>query len=593
MLEVNTIYQNNLRSILKTFLSKDAFDANNLRLKKTANLLTTKEASLSSIAEGLNESQSTSILSRSLWLEQLNLSLLQGHYLIFSSEFEVAHGDESRHKEKNFNALAMFAQSVTQIEQFEAKFNQDLAVVQERSNTYDILAKHCVKLLEKYPNENLTESIAQNVTKAALEVTSRSVLEVTIMSYLRGLRYGSEYCRERVIHLISLFYQAQKILPHIKTVFSLYLEQFIPVWSYLTWAAQIMGSLDLPIGEIVQPILEKLAATYPKALHYSYRITREGFGPQGKRLSQGLARLLKDTSVDSFIAALTSLTHPEQRWNDGLNDLSSALDMFHNTKEISKENVLQAYDRAVEDLLLTEAKGLGVKFGRYNERFIEFIKRKLDKIDAKEGLIDKKRYKATFEALKALSSKDQWTRQFASGKCNLKEFSLWLSEFDPSRHDLEVPGLYGYNLHRPPLKTNDRITSFGSSVLVMSSIRMPKKLVIIGSSGKEYSFLCKGGEDIRTDERIQALFAEMNRILLKHHRNSGNHSSALQGVSGAYYSVDEILLLGQSRLWTFGPLVDRVDFFARCFYRGGGCEGFKALKSSRYSRSSASKCRSM
>ncbi|KAF9944161.1 hypothetical protein BGZ65_012511 [Modicella reniformis] len=49
----------------------------------------------------------------------------------------------------------------------------------------------------------------------------------------------------------------------------------------------------------------------------------------------------------------------------------------------------------------------------------------------------------------------------------------------------------------------------------MSSIRKPKKLCILGSDGREYQFLVRGGEDLRLDQRIQQLFALMNGIMRK------------------------------------------------------------------------------
>ena len=49
-------------------------------------------------------------------------------------------------------------------------------------------------------------------------------------------------------------------------------------------------------------------------------------------------------------------------------------------------------------------------------------------------------------------------------------------------------------------------------VLVLSSIRKPKRLIIQGSDAKDYSFMVKGGEDLRQDQRIEQLFGIMNDI---------------------------------------------------------------------------------
>ena len=50
-------------------------------------------------------------------------------------------------------------------------------------------------------------------------------------------------------------------------------------------------------------------------------------------------------------------------------------------------------------------------------------------------------------------------------------------------------------------------------MLVMSSIRKPKRITIRGDDEKEYMFLVKGGEDLRLDQRIEQLYAVMNQVL--------------------------------------------------------------------------------
>ena len=45
--------------------------------------------------------------------------------------------------------------------------------------------------------------------------------------------------------------------------------------------------------------------------------------------------------------------------------------------------------------------------------------------------------------------------------------------------------------------------SFGTQVLVMSSMRKPKRLTIRGDDERDYMFLVKAGEDLRLDQRIE------------------------------------------------------------------------------------------
>jgi len=45
--------------------------------------------------------------------------------------------------------------------------------------------------------------------------------------------------------------------------------------------------------------------------------------------------------------------------------------------------------------------------------------------------------------------------------------------------------------------------NFDKMILILGSIRKPKKLTIHGSNEKSYDFLVKGGEDLRLDQRIE------------------------------------------------------------------------------------------
>ena len=96
----------------------------------------------------------------------------------------------------------------------------------------------------------------------------------------------------------------------------------------------------------------------------------------------------------------------------------------------------------------------------------------------------------------------------------LKEYSPWLASFhkeDYPKH-IEVPGQYD-GLSRPRPESNACIASFDPRILVLSSLRKPKRITVRADNELEYSFLVKGGEDLRQDQRIEQLFAIMNGIL--------------------------------------------------------------------------------
>ena len=97
----------------------------------------------------------------------------------------------------------------------------------------------------------------------------------------------------------------------------------------------------------------------------------------------------------------------------------------------------------------------------------------------------------------------------------LVQFSKWLDSFDSSDYtteeQIEIPGQYD-GLAKPLSALHVKVSSFDSDLLVMGSLRKPKRLKIRGNDEADHAFLVKGGEDLRLDQRVQQLFSVMNEI---------------------------------------------------------------------------------
>ncbi|KAJ1565616.1 hypothetical protein HK096_001352, partial [Nowakowskiella sp. JEL0078] len=113
-----------------------------------------------------------------------------------------------------------------------------------------------------------------------------------------------------------------------------------------------------------------------------------------------------------------------------------------------------------------------------------------------------------------------------SGDALLKNYSPWLAEYQSRNEEMliEIPGQYGGS-SRPNPMNHAYIASFHPQILIMSSIRRPKRLTVIGTDEKEYMFLVKGGEDLRLDQRVQQIFQIMNKIMEKNSYCSGRRIS--------------------------------------------------------------------
>jgi len=70
-----------------------------------------------------------------------------------------------------------------------------------------------------------------------------------------------------------------------------------------------------------------------------------------------------------------------------------------------------------------------------------------------------------------------------------------------------------------------RIAWFLPTLKVIESKQRPRRLTIIGSDGLEYSFLLKGHEDLRQDERVMQLFGLVNTLLATHEQTTQKNLS--------------------------------------------------------------------
>ncbi|KAL6013161.1 hypothetical protein ACLOJK_003653 [Asimina triloba] len=93
------------------------------------------------------------------------------------------------------------------------------------------------------------------------------------------------------------------------------------------------------------------------------------------------------------------------------------------------------------------------------------------------------------------------------------------------RHlELAVPGTYRAGL---PVVT---IANFAPQLVVITSKQRPRKLTIHGSDGDDYTFLLKGHEDLRQDERVMQLFGLVN-TLLENSRKTSEKDLSIQRYS--------------------------------------------------------------
>jgi len=114
---------------------------------------------------------------------------------------------------------------------------------------------------------------------------------------------------------------------------------------------------------------------------------------------------------------------------------------------------------------------------------------------------------------------------------------------------LAVPGTYEVG------RQVVRISRFVSTLKVIDSKQHPRKLKVKGSDGKLYSFLLKGHEDLRQDERVMQLFGLVNSFLAQD-RETGHRDLSIRR-----YAV--IPLSVQSGLIEWVPHCDTVHLLVK------------------------------
>eukprot|EP01126_Amoeba_proteus_P004016 TRINITY_DN11373_c0_g1_i3.p1 TRINITY_DN11373_c0_g1~~TRINITY_DN11373_c0_g1_i3.p1 ORF type:complete len:643 (-),score=134.11 TRINITY_DN11373_c0_g1_i3:248-2176(-) len=101
--------------------------------------------------------------------------------------------------------------------------------------------------------------------------------------------------------------------------------------------------------------------------------------------------------------------------------------------------------------------------------------------------------------------------------------------------DLAIPGTYFVGrtkeMNKQKKENITRIARFQPNLPIIPSKQRPRKLGIISDVGKEFTFLLKGHEDLRQDERVMQLFGLINNLL------ANNRSTARYHIGIRRYSV--------------------------------------------------------
>ncbi|CAG8455683.1 16904_t:CDS:10, partial [Cetraspora pellucida] len=327
-----------------------------------------------------------------------------------------------------------------------------------------------------------------------------------------------EECSKDASELFPRLLQIIIIYDNTQSTFKQMVSSFGTVWKFIRWIPQIVAILDKPIAHCVFPILYNLAEQYPKSLYYPLKISSEhyNFDEKSKESEinksrvQNLKQLIKCEITDTLIAELQRLTDSEVHFGNWIQTVFT-------TETDQYEEIKNSFQKMRTFLLDIQNPhyGLFLLPKEFANRHAEHLIKSCGRDGSKLARFSQSEFREKVWDYYAKNIK-RGEKKSPSVANLLKSYSKWLADFSSSNCDeeIEIPGQYD-GLSIPDPSRHIKIAYFDPKVLVLKSLRKPKKIVIIGTDGKEYPFLVKGGEDLRLDQRVQQLFTVMNELMRK------------------------------------------------------------------------------
>ena len=297
------------------------------------------------------------------------------------------------------------------------------------------------------------------------------------------------------------------------------------------------------------PLVDEIVKCYPQSIVYPFKLSYETLqhslkDPTLKRqLEISRHKLDRHTPlVNAFIQALNQL-NPQQQFEQWSKDLFQWLTHDSAARNLSQlQEHLKAFketlfsdtinfDEMADEPMSSRASqdsvfGDGIDRRAVKPRptsirtqFRNAVEKDLDQLFGKQGEFFARVSLA--DAKTVLNNLSAKLKSISQDKTNINDYSTWFSStFRQQQHrvmdrssarDIEIPGQYT-SKKKPCVEQHIKIVGFDEKLLILHSLRVPKRLTIRGHDENEYRFLVKGGEDIRQDQRIQALFTIMNDL---------------------------------------------------------------------------------
>ena len=280
----------------------------------------------------------------------------------------------------------------------------------------------------------------------------------------------------------------------------------IDINTWLQVIPQLIARIDTPrmkVSRLIHQLLTDVGKHHPQALIYPLTVASKSSAPARKNAANKILNKMREHSeslvnqavmVSEELIRVAILWH--EQWHEGLEEASR---LFFGERDVA------GMFATLEPLHAMMDKGpQTLKETSFSQSYGN---------DLNEAQKWCKRYKVSNNIRDLNQAWDLYYHVFRRISRQLPQLTqLELQYVSPKLlmcRDLELamPGSYVPNQELICIATTK------PSLQVITSKQRPRKLCMVGSTGKEYMFLLKGHEDLRQDERVMQFFSLVNSLL--------------------------------------------------------------------------------
>jgi len=325
----------------------------------------------------------------------------------------------------------------------------------------------------------------------------------SVQGFFRSILLSKDNSLQDTLRLLTLWFnfgQQQDVSVAISEGFST-----VTIDTWLQVIPQLIARIHAQnpnVRRLIHQLLMELGKEHPQSLIYSLMTASKSQSSARKKAALGIMdkmRLHYPVLVDQALMVSQELIRVailwHEMWHEGLEEASRLFFGDHKIQEMfaTLDPLHQMLERGPETM---REVSFNQQHGADLQQAQEWCNRYKQTQDMNNLNQAWELYYQVFRKIaKSLPSMNSLELQYVSPKLlNAKDLELAVPG---TRNDMPI--VY--------------IKEFASTVTVINSKQRPRKITMMGSDGRNYTFLLKGHEDIRQDERVMQLFGLVNTLL--------------------------------------------------------------------------------